>query len=310
MNNSIDCIQDGFKCSGGAKVIKKLKYIIVSMRSVQWIKNLFIFAGLIFSGNLFHTEILIRVGYGFVLFSLVASSIYIFNDIIDLEYDRTHPEKKNRPLAAGLLSVSAAYAGAIVLAAAGLIGALALDQMFFAILLSYLIINVAYTIIIKKMVILDIMCIASGFVLRVLAGTELAEVRPSDWLILCTIMLSLFLGFGKRRHELVATRVDAPSHRKVIGEYSLSFLDQMIAVSTACIVMSYALYTVSPQTVGLFGTRNLVFSIPFVIYGIYRYLYLIHQKNMGGNPPREIIKDLPLLINAFLWALLVVLIIY
>ena len=280
------------------------------MRPGQWVKNLFIFAGLTFSGNLFHPEVLIRVGNGFVLFSLVASSIYIFNDIIDLEYDRSHPEKKNRPLAAGLLSVPAAYAGAIVLAAAGLIGALTLDQVFFAILLSYLIINFAYTIKIKKMVILDIMCIASGFVLRVLAGTELAEVMPSDWLILCTIMLSLFLGFSKRRHELVVTGTDALSHRKVLGEYSLSFLDQMIAVATACTVMSYALYTVSPQTVSRFGTRNLVFSIPFVIYGIYRYLYLIHQKNMGGNPTRELVSDPPLLINALLWALLVVLIIY
>ncbi len=280
------------------------------MRPGQWIKNLFIFAGLIFSGNLFHPEILIRVGKGFVLFSLAASSIYIFNDIIDLEYDRAHPEKKYRPLAAGLLSVPAAYAGAIVLAAAGLILALTLDQVFFAILLSYLIINFAYTIKIKKMVILDIMCIASGFVLRVLAGTELAEVFPSDWLILCTIMLSLFLGFSKRRHELVVTGTDALSHRKVLGEYSLSFLDQMIAVATACTLMSYALYTVSPQTVFRFGTRNLLFSISFVIYGIYRYLYLIHQKNRGGNPTRELVSDLPLLINALLWALLVVLIIY
>lgn len=280
------------------------------MRPVQWVKNLFIFAGLIFSGNLFHPEVLIRVGNGFILFSIVASSIYIFNDIIDLEYDRAHPEKKNRPLAAGLLSVTVAYAGAIVFASAGLICALALDQVFFAILLSYLIINVAYTIKIKKMVILDIMCIASGFVLRVLAGTELAEVMPSDWLILCTIMLSLFLGFSKRRQELFVRGTDAFSHRKVLGEYSISFLDQMIAVATACTVMSYALYTVSPQTVSRFGTRNLVFSIPFVIYGIYRYLYLIHQKNMGGNPTRELVSDLPLLINALLWALLVVLIIY
>jgi hypothetical protein len=133
---------------------------------------------------------------------------------------------------------------------------------------------------------------------------------PSDWLILCTIMLSLFLGFSKRRHELATTGTDVLSRRKVLGDYSISFLDQMIAVATACTVMSYALYTLSPQTVSRFGTRNLVFSIPFVIYGIYRYLYLIHQKNMGGNPTRELVSDIPLLINALLWALLVVLIIY
>lgn len=291
-------------------MISKLKHVIISMRPGQWVKNLFIFAGVIFSGNLINPEVLIRVSNGFILFGLVASSIYIFNDIIDREYDRAHPEKKNRPLAAGLLNVPVAYASVIVLATAGLIGALILDRMFFAILLSYLIINFAYTIKIKKMVILDIMCIASGFVLRVLAGTELAEVTASDWLILCTITLSLFLGFSKRRHELVVTGTKALNHRKVLGDYSLSFLDQMIAVASACTVMSYALYTVSPQTVDRFGTRNLVFSIPFVIYGIYRYLYLIHQKNMGGNPPREMIKDLPLLLNALLWALLVVLIIY
>ena len=294
----------------GAGMVSKLKHVVVSMRPGQWSKNLFIFAGLIFSGNLFHPEVLIRVGSGFILFSLVASSIYIFNDVMDVEYDRAHPEKKSRPVAAGLLSVPAAHAGAIVFAAAGLIGALTLDRVFFAILLSYLIINFAYTIKIKKMVILDIMCISFGFVLRVLAGTELAEVTPSDWLILCTITLSLFLGFSKRRHELAVTGAKAVSHRKVLGEYSLSFLDQMIAVATACTVMSYALYTVSPQTVYRFGTRNLVFSIPFVIYGIYRYLYLIHQKNLGGNPSRELVRDLPLLINALLWALVVVLIIY
>ena len=294
----------------GAGMVSKLKHVVVSMRPGQWFKNLFIFAGLISSGNLFHPEVLIRVGSGFILFSLVASSIYIFNDVMDVEYDRAHPEKKSRPVAAGLLSVPAAHAGAIVFAAAGLIGALTLDRVFFAILLSYLIINFAYTIKIKKMVILDIMCISSGFVLRVLAGTELAEVTPSDWLILCTITLSLFLGFSKRRHELAVTGAKAVSHRKVLGEYSLSFLDQMIAVATACTVMSYALYTVSPQTVYRFGTRNLVFSIPFVIYGIYRYLYLIHQKNLGGNPSRELVRDLPLLINALLWALVVVLIIY
>lgn len=305
-----NALLDSLPNNEGAGKITMLKHIIVSMRPGHWVKNLFIFAGLIFSGNLFHPEILIRVGTGFILFSLVASSIYIFNDIIDLKFDRAHPEKKTRPLAAGLLSVPAAYAAAMVLALTGLIGALALDLVFFAIALSYLMINIAYTIKVKKMVILDIMCIASGFVLRVIAGTELAKVMPSDWLILCTIMLSLFLGFSKRRHELATSGTDALSHRNVLGEYSLSFLDQMIAVATACTVMSYALYTLSPQTVSRFGTRNLVFSIPFVVYGIYRYLYLIHLKNMGGNPTKELISDIPLLINALLWALLVVMIIY
>ena len=291
-------------------MISKLKYVVVSMRPEQWVKNLFVFAGLIFSGNLFHLEILIRVGSGFVLFSLVASSIYIFNDIRDVESDKAHPEKKNRPLAAGLLSIPSAYASATVLALVGLIVALTLDWVFFCILVVYLLINIAYTIRVKKMVILDVMCISSGFVLRVLAGTELATVIPSDWLIICTITLSLFLGFSKRRHELILTGTDPYNRRTVLGEYSTRFLDQMIGVATACTVMSYALYTISPETVSRFGTRNLITTIPFVLYGIYRYLYLIHQKNLGGNPTRDLFADLPLLINAVLWVCVVVFIIY
>ena len=291
-------------------MISKLKYVVVSMRPEQWVKNLFVFAGLIFSGNLFHLGILIRVGCGFVLFSLVASSIYIFNDIHDVESDKAHPEKKTRPLAAGLLSIPSAYASATVLALVGLIVALTLDRMFFCILVVYLLINIAYTMRVKKMVILDVMCISSGFVLRVLAGTELAAVIPSDWLIICTITLSLFLGFSKRRHELILTGTDPYNRRTVLGEYSTRFLDQMIGIATACTVMSYALYTISPETVSRFGTRNLIFTIPFVLYGIYRYLYLIHQKNMGGNPTRELFADLPLLINAVLWVCVVVFIIY
>jgi 4-hydroxybenzoate polyprenyltransferase len=170
--------------------------------------------------------------------------------------------------------------------------------------------NIAYTIKIKHVVILDVICIAFGFVFRVLAGTTLAGVTPSDWLIICTITLSLFLGFSKRRDELASLGANATNHRKVLTDYSIGFLDQMIAVATACTVMSYALYTIADETIARFGTRNLVFTIPFVIYGIYRYLYLIHQKKTGGNPTTALFTDLPLLFAGFLWLATVVLIVY
>ncbi len=169
---------------------------------------------------------------------------------------------------------------------------------------------IAYTIKIKHLVILDVMCIAFGFVFRVFAGTTLAGVWPSDWLIICTITISLFLGFSKRRHELSIINPRAQSHRKVLADYSITFLDQMIAVATACTVMSYALYTIADETVARFGTRNLVLTIPFVIYGMYRYLYLIYEKEIGGNPTSAVLTDKPLLINGFLWFVVIIFIIY
>jgi len=291
-------------------MMSDLKYLLISMRPKQWVKNLFIFAGLIFSRNLFDLTLLAKVTVGFFLFSLGASAIYLFNDIKDIEKDREHPEKCKRPLAAGHLQVPKAYLASTILATTGLIGAFLLDRTFFVILAAYLVMNTAYSIKIKHIVILDVMCIAFGFVFRVLAGTALAGVRPSDWLILCTITVALFLGFSKRRHELALMHVNANNHRKVLSEYSISFLDQMIAIATASTVISYALYTIANETVSRFGTRNLVFTIPFVLYGIFRYLYLIHQKEMGGNPTSLMLTDLPLLLNVVLWFGTVVFIIY
>ena len=291
-------------------MILQFKYIIAAMRPQQWIKNLFIFAGLIFSVNLFNVHLLAKVLAGFILFSLGASSVYIFNDIQDIKKDRDHPEKCKRPLASGSLRVTKAYAVSLVIAVISLVGAFLVDQMFFAILATYIVMNTAYSIKIKHLVILDVMCIAFSFVFRVLAGTALAGVSPSDWLIICTITLSLFLGFSKRRQELALIGADATNHRRVLTDYSIAFLDQMIAVATACTVMSYALYTIAEETVARFGTRNLVFTIPFVLYGVYRYLYLIHQKNEGGDPTKTMLTDLPLLLNSILWLGVVIFIVY
>jgi len=291
-------------------MIFEIKYLIISMRPKQWVKNVFIFAGLVFARHLFDIYLLTKVIAGFSMFSLAASSIYLFNDIIDLQKDKEHPEKCKRPLAAGHLRVSTAYAASAVLAITSLVGAFLLNFSFFVILASYAVMNIGYTIKIKQLVILDVMCISFGFVFRVIAGTALVGVRPSDWLIICTITLSLFLGFSKRRHELILIGHKATNHRKVLTDYSITFIDQMIAVATACTVMSYALYTIADETVAKFGTSNLVFTIPFVIYGIYRYLYLIHRKETGGNPTSTVLTDLPLFLNGLLWLGLVIFIIY
>jgi len=280
------------------------------MRPHHWVKNVFVFAGLLFSKNIFSPYLLGKVSVGFMIFSLAASSIYILNDIIDIENDRQHPKKKNRPLASGRLSNSGAWAAAVILALLAVSSAFWIDRQFFVIVVIYIFINIFYTLRLKHLVILDVMCIASGFVLRVLAGTALAGVIASNWLIICTITLSLFLGFSKRRHEIVLIGNDAKNHRKVLANYSLPFLDQMISVATACTVIAYALYTVSEETITRFGTRNLIFTLPFIFYGIYRYLYLIHEKRTGGNPTSAVLHDRPLLINCLLWGIVVFLIIY
>ena len=280
------------------------------MRPSQWAKNILIFAGLIFSRNLFNALVFWKVFAGFSVFCLAAGSIYLFNDIKDLERDREHPEKSRRPLASGKLRIETAYTAMAIAVFVALIGAFVLDRTFLAIIIAYLIINLVYTIKIKHVVILDVMCIAFGFVLRVFAGTALANVEITDWLIICTITLSLFLGFSKRRHEIASLQTGQSNHREVLSEYSIQFLDQMIAVATACSAMSYALYTISDETVARFQTRNLVYTIPFVFYGIYRYLYLIHQKKAGGDPTSALLRDKPLLVNNIFWLIVVLIIIY
>lgn len=290
--------------------LSQLRYFFISMRPRQWTKNIFVFAGLVFSGQLSDPVLLSRVVLGFLLFSFASSSIYILNDLVDLNNDRKHPEKRKRPLAAGNLKIGIAYWGATLLFLMAVAGSVILDATFLLIVLVYCFINLAYSFVIKHMVILDILTIAFGFVLRVLAGTALAGVRPSDWLIVCTLMVSLFLGFSKRRQELTAGGEAAGKQRKVLKNYSAGFLDQMIGVVTACTVLSYALYTISPETVQRFGSRDLVFTVPFVLYGVFRYLYLVYHVRVGENPTSLVTSDVPFLINALLWLGCVIWIIY
>jgi 4-hydroxybenzoate polyprenyltransferase len=285
-------------------------YIIASMRPHQWIKNFFIVAALVFSGHLFVLADVVATIAGFFCFSIVASSIYLFNDIKDVENDRLHPEKSLRPLPSGKLSIGAARAGFVVLGIAGLSASYALHVGFFLLTLFYFVINIAYSIWLKDVVILDVMTISAGFVIRVAAGAVLINVPTSEWLIICTVLLALFLGFSKRRYEMTVLESRAGEHRSVLRHYSPYFLDQMIGIVTASTVMSYALYTISEETVRKFGTTHLIYTVPFVLYGIFRYLYLVHRKEEGGNPTRLAVSDVPLLVNIILWIVTASLIIY
>jgi 4-hydroxybenzoate polyprenyltransferase len=280
------------------------------MRLQQWIKNFFLFAALVFAGHLRIADDVIKTAIGFLLFSFVASSVYIFNDIIDLEKDKEHPIKSKRPLPSGKLQVATAFTVSIALAFTGLLIGWIVNVEFGAILLIYIIINIIYTLKLKETVILDVMTIAAGFVLRVVAGAVLISVPTSEWLIICTVLLSLFLGFSKRRHELTILESHANTHRAVLQHYSPYFLDQMIGIVTASTVMSYTLYTISEDTVMKFGTKHLIYTVPFVLYGIFRYLYLVHKKEEGGNPTKIALTDRPLLINLVLWFLTASYIIY
>ena len=284
--------------------------IWISMRPSQWVKNFLIFAGLIFSQNLFSPAFFLKSLFAFVLFCGVSSSVYILNDILDVKQDRLHPLKSKRPLASGELAVSSAFAFSIILGIVCIALSFYLHVNFGMIVVIYFLLNLFYSLYLKQLVILDVMCVAAGFVLRALAGALVIDVVISSWLVVCTTLLALFLGFSKRRHELVLLENDAVEHRKILAEYSPYFLDQMIAVVTASTVVAYAFYTLSPEVMQKLGTRYMDLTIPFVLYGIFRYLYLIHQKKEGGRPTRLLLSDKPILINVVLWLITVFLILY
>jgi len=272
-----------------------------ALRPQQWIKNLFIFAPLIFSQNIFNRPLVVTTLLAFAAFCLVTSAIYLFNDLRDIEEDRLHPVKSRRPLAAGRLKKGTAIVAMAVLGPAGLLIAAAINLNFLLMTVAYVALQVAYSLWLKHVVILDVFVVAAGFLIRVVAGGLAIRVFLSSWLLICTTLLSLFLAMGKRRHELIILEQDAASHRPILREYNIYLLDQMISVVTASTLLAYCLYTISEETVAKFGTRNLIFTVPFVLYGIFRYLYLIHQKSEGGTPETLILKDKPLLVDLFLW---------
>lgn len=284
--------------------------IVKTLRMKQWIKNLIIFAPLIFSQNVFNLPLLLKSVLAFVLFCLISGAAYILNDLKDLEEDKLHPLKSKRPLASGRLNKSQALFTFFFLVIISLIGAFLINISFFIALGVYLVLQFSYSFWLKHVVILDVFLIAAGFFIRVISGGLVIEVQLSPWLIICTILLALFLALSKRRHELVLLNASAEIHRPILKEYNPHLLDQMIAVVTASTVISYCLYTISSETIDKFGTKNLIFTVPFVLYGIFRYLYLVHQKKEGGSPEVLLIKDKPLLIDIFLWIATAALIIY
>jgi 4-hydroxybenzoate polyprenyltransferase len=291
-----------------------IRPLVKSLRPTQWAKNLFVLAPAVFSSLLMQPEILVRAVLALIAFCLASSSVYLVNDLRDREEDRKHPLKKLRPLAAGTLKVSTAVAAVLVLAGVAAAISVRLGSGFAAILGGYLLLNLLYTFWLKHMVILDVMSISLGFVLRVEAGavaTPVATpVEVSRWLLLCTIFLALFLAFSKRRHEITLLAGAAAGQRRVLDQYSPAFLDQMINVVTASAVVSYALYSVAPETVQKYNTRDLVYTIPMVLYGIFRYLYLMYQEPGERNPTEAILRDPPFLINMALWSAAVVWIVY
>jgi 4-hydroxybenzoate polyprenyltransferase len=284
--------------------------LLVSLRPSQWAKNLLVFAGLLFGLRLFDPIAVGRAAGAFVIFCLLSGVVYLINDVADRKTDRQHPLKARRPIASGALPVSSAVTAAVVLGGIGLAGAFSLGLGFFTVAAGYLALLALYSGPLKHIVIIDVLTIAIGFVLRAVAGAVAVDVEISHWLLVCTILLALFISLAKRRHEIVLLAGGATNHRRILGEYSPYLLDQMIAVVTASTLISYVFYTISPETELKFGTHWLGLTIPFPLYGIFRYLYLVHQREGGGSPADLLLTDRPLLVCVTLWALSVALIIY
>lgn len=280
------------------------------MRPHQWTKNLLVFAGVGFGEKLTDPKSAALAAGAFAVFCLLSSSVYLINDVHDREADRQHPDKKNRPIASGALSVRTAVVAALAFSGIALAGAFWISRDFGLIAAAYLALMGVYSFWMKHIVILDVLVLAGGFVLRAAGGAVAVDVSFSHWLLLLTLLLALFLGLSKRRAELVALSDAASAHRRSLGEYSPYLLDQMIGVVTASTLIAYALYTISPETIERFGTDKLQWTVPFPLYGIFRYLYLVHQREGGGSPAETLIDDRPILICVALWAASVVLILY
>ena len=285
-------------------------HLLFSLRPGQWTKNLVIFAGVLFGRRLFDADAVLAAVAAFVVFCILSGVVYLVNDVADRETDRLHPLKAHRPIASGALPVRVALVSAVALGAIALLAAYRLGWPFTIVAAAYLALQIAYSGPLKHIVIIDVLTIAIGFVLRAVAGAVAVHVEISHWLLVCTILLALFIALAKRRHEIVLLAAGASGHRPILGEYSAYLLDQMIGVVTASTLVAYVFYTISPETVQKFGTQWLGLTIPFPIYGIFRYLYLVHQREGGGSPADLLLTDRPLLACVALWALAVALIIY
>jgi len=296
----------------------RLLAIIQLIRPAHWSKNLVVFAAVLFSPAkvvLANPQVLLAALQGFLAFCLVSGSVYALNDVLDLSADRHHPQKKNRPLPSGRISVAAAVLIAVAFAAAGLAWAFLISTRFGVIVAAYLVTNLVYSAGLKRMVILDVLLLSAGFVYRAIGGVAIVEkflpdIYLSYWLILCAFLLSLFLALAKRRREIALLGDAAAAHRASLADYSLQMIDQVIAALTAATLVSYSLYTISDDTLAHYGTRDLFWTIPFVVYGLFRYLYLIYNRSEGGDPAGLLLRDRPTLVNVMLWVLVTAVIVY
>ncbi len=292
-----------------------IREVVRSMRVYQWTKNLVIFAGLVFTLKILDPPFVLAAVAGFFAFSLAVSGAYLLNDVVDVERDRLHPGKKIRPVASGTLSAATATVWSVLLLSLGIAGCFYLGPRFGACAVAYVALTLSYSIFFKHVVLLDVIAIASGFVLRAAAGVELMRDRAhagpetielSPWLLVCAFFLALFLAIGKRRHELVALEADASRHRAALGAYNEKLLDQLVAVVTGGTVLAYSVYTIAPETLAKFDGRPIYLTIPFVLYGIFRYLYLMYAQDKGGDPSEHLLRDRATLINVILWATVVI----
>jgi 4-hydroxybenzoate polyprenyltransferase len=286
-----------------------LKGLLISARPHHWVKNLIVFAALVFAREYNNPQKIGLAIIAFAAFCLASSAIYLINDVFDRESDKKHPIKSKRPIASGRVPVAAAVSAATFLLIGAVILGILVNTSTIIMLISYAVLNLVYSAILKHLVIIDVMTIAAGFVLRAVAGGLAISVPISPWLLVCTTLLALFMGFGKRRHELTFLTNDAVSHRRALENYSVGFLDQMISVVTSSTVVAYAFYTLSPEVEDRFGTKWLSLTIPFVLYGVFRYLYLIFHKEEGGSPTKLLLTDPPLMLCVILWLVSVIVVI-
>lgn len=295
---------------GSNGILARIELLVTSARPLEWIKNTFIFAAILFSKNMLEPDLLMRTLLAVGIFCLASSAVYLMNDIWDRNEDKKHPKKCLRPIASGNLPVAMAASAALLTSLTAVTGSFVMNWSFGLITTSYLLLNILYSKWLKHMVILDVFSIASGFVLRVIAGAVVIDAVVSHWLLICTGLLALFLGFSKRRYELVALANDASLHRRVLGDYNPHFLDMMIGIVTSATLIGYILYAISDEMIQRVHTDGLLLTVPFVLYGIFRYLYLVYHKNHGGNPSNSLMTDRPLIICIILWVIACGLIVY
>ncbi|MDD3225901.1 MAG: decaprenyl-phosphate phosphoribosyltransferase [Clostridium sp.] len=282
-----------------------LKYLLKLMRPKQWIKNFFVFAAIIFSGKFSNMHILLLNIYVFVLFCLISSAVYILNDLVDAPKDRMHPQKKYRPIASGKVTKVQAIFLEVIIVIITLYISYIIQYKIFIVILAYYIMNILYSFKLKNIVILDVMIITFGFLLRVISGSIPTNVQLSPWLLLCTMLLALFIALNKRKSEIITLKDKSGEHRKILEEYSVELIDSMLTIVTPGLLIAYCLYTFSS-----IQSRTMMITIPFVLYGIFRYQYLMLKENIGGKPEDVFQKDMPFLINIVLWVVCSIVIVY